>query len=138
MYEYLGKYREHFPERKYYQLIDKVYDMDNLEEAWRKVKSNKGCAGVDAQSIQDFRVQEDRNLREIQRAVKNGNYRVKPVLRKFIPKGDNKFRPLGIPTVKDRIVQQATKNVIEQIFEAKFLDCSYGFRPGRSAHQAVG
>ena len=137
MYEYLEKYREHFPERKFYQLIDKVYDMNNLKEAWKKVKSNKGCAGVDAQSIQDFQVQKDRNLREIQRAIKNGNYKVKPVLRKLIPKGDNRFRPLGIPTVKDRIVQQATKNVIEQIFEMKFLDCSYGFRPDRSTHQAV-
>jgi len=137
MFEYLRKFREHFPGRKFFQLIDKIYDMDNLKEAWKKVKSNKGCAGMDKQSINDFKKQSEQYLREIQRAVKNGTYEATPVLRKFIPKGDGKLRPLGIPTVKDRILQQAAKSVIEQIFEMKFLDCSYGYRPNKGAHQAV-
>ena len=137
MFEYLKKFREHFPGRKFFQLIDKIYDMDNLKDAWKKVKSNKGCAGIDKQSINDFKKQSEQHLREIQRAVKNGIYKATPVLRKVIPKGENQFRALGIPTVKDRILQQATKNVIELIFEMKFLECSYGYRPNKSAHQAV-
>jgi RNA-directed DNA polymerase len=137
MYEYLRKFRKHYPNRKFFQLIDKIYEVKNLDEAWRKVKSNKGCAGVDKQSISDFQKQSEMYLREIQRAVKNGIYKPMPTLRRFIPKGRNKVRPLGIPTVKDRVLQQATKNVIEQIFEMKFLDCNYGYRPGRRAQQAV-
>ena len=137
MYEYLRKFREHFPNRKFFQLIDKVYEMKNFDEAWKKVKSNKGCAGIDKQSISDFQKQSEVYLREIQRAVKNGMYMPMPTLRKFIPKSNKKLRPLGIPTVKDRVLQQATKNVIEQIFEMKFLDCSYGYRPDRNAQRAV-
>jgi len=136
-FEYLKKFREHFPERKFFQLIDKIHNMNNLKDAWESVKANKGCAGIDKQSINDFQKQSEQYLREIQRAVKNGMYKAMPVLRKFILKGDGKLRPLGIPTVKDRILQQATKNVIEPIFEMKFLDCSYGYRPNKSAHQAV-
>jgi len=137
MFEYLRKFREHFPNRKFFQVIDKIYEMRNLNDAWKKVKSNKGCAGIDKQSIADFQKQSEMHLKEIQRAVKNGMYEPMPTLRRLIPKGDNKFRPLGIPTVKDRILQQATKNVIEQIFEMKFIDCSYGYRPNKSAQQAV-
>lgn len=111
--------------------------MKNLEEAWRKVKSNKGCAGIDKQSITNFQKQSEQHLREIKRDVKNGVYKSTPVLRKFIPKRDGTLRPLGIPTLKDRVLQQATKNVIEQIFEVKFLSCSYGYRPDKSVHQAV-
>ncbi|HMA83358.1 MAG TPA: group II intron reverse transcriptase/maturase [Candidatus Thermoplasmatota archaeon] len=111
--------------------------MKNFDEAWKKVKSNKGCAGIDKQSISDFQKQSEVYLREIQRAVKNGMYMPMPTLRKFIPKSNKKLRPLGIPTVKDRVLQQATKNVIEQIFEMKFLDCSYGYRPDRNAQRAV-
>jgi len=137
MYEYLRKFREHFPERKFFQLMDKIYNMNNLKDAWDKVKSNKGCAGIDKQSINDFKKRSEQYLKGIQRAVKNGKYKAMPVLRKFIPKEDGKLRLLGIPTVKDRVLQQATKNVIEPIFEMKFLDCSYGYRPNKSAHQAV-
>jgi group II intron reverse transcriptase/maturase len=137
MFEYLKRFREHFPERKFFQLIDKIYDMGNLRDAWKQVKSNKGCAGIDKQSITDFQKQSEQHLKEIKRDVKNGVYKAAPVLRKFIPKGDGNLRPLGIPTVKDRVLQQATKNVIEQIFEMKFLSCSYGYRPDKSAHQAV-
>ena len=137
MFEYLRKFREHFPGRKFFQLIDKIYEMKNLNDAWKKVKSNKGCAGIDKQSIRDFQKQSEMHLKEIQRAVKNGMYEPMPTLRKLIPKEDNQFRALGIPSVKDRVLQQATKNVIEQIFEMKFLDCSYGYRPNKSAQQAV-
>ena len=137
MFEYLRKFREHFPGRKFFQLIDKIYEMKNLNDAWKKVKSNKGCAGIDKQSIHDFQKQSEMHLKEIQRAVKYGMYEPMPMLRKFIPKGNNQFRALGIPSVKDRVLQQATKNVIEQIFEMKFLDCSYGYRPNKSAQQAV-
>ena len=137
MFEYLRKFREHFPGRKFFQLTDKIYEIKNLNDAWKKVKSNKGCAGIDKQSISDFQKQSEMHLKEIQRVVKNGTYEPMPTLRRLIPKGDNKYRPLGIPTVKDRILQQATKNVIEEIFEMKFLDCSYGYRPNKSAHQAV-
>jgi len=137
VFEFLRKFREHFPERKFFQLVDKIYDMDNLKDAWERVKSNKGCAGIDKQSIYDFLKQSEQYLREMQRAVKNGTYKATPVLRRHIPKDDGMLRPLGIPTVKDRVLQQATKNVIETIFEMKFLSCSYGYRPGKSAHQAV-
>jgi RNA-directed DNA polymerase len=137
MFEYLREYREHFPGRKFFQLIDKIYEMKNLRNAWKKVKSNKGCAGIDKQSIHDFQKQSKIHLKEVQRVVRNGAYEPMPTLRKLIPKGDNKYRPLGIPIVKDRILQQATKNVIETIFEMKFLDHSYGYRPDRNAQQAV-
>lgn len=137
MFEYLMRYKQNFPTRKFYQLIDKVYDRGNLEEAWEKVKANKGCAGIDKQSISDFWVQKEQRFAELERQLRNGSYEPVPVLRRYIPKGNGKLRPLGIPTVKDRTVQQATKNVIEQIFEAKFIETSYGFRPNKNAHDAV-
>jgi len=137
MFEYLKRFRENFPNRKFFQLIDKIHDMDNLEDAWNKVKANKGCAGIDKQSISDFQPQRGLHFKELQRAIKRRTYRATPVLRKYIPKSDGKLRPLGIPTVKDRVLQQATKNVIEQVFEMKFMDCSYGFRPEKNAHQAI-
>src|SRR3989338_10088270 len=137
VFEYLMRYRQNFPNRKFFQILDKIYDKNNLYDAWQKVKSNKGCAGVDEQSIYDFWVQKDMRLAEIERDLRNGNYKSMPILRKYIPKDNGKYRPLGIPTIKDRIVQQATKNVLEPIFECKFKDCSYGFRPNKSAHQAI-
>ena len=84
MYEYLQRFRKHFPNRKFFQLIDKVYETKNLEESWRKVKDNKGCAGVDEQSISDFQKQSERCLREIQRALKNRTYKSMPTLRKSV------------------------------------------------------
>jgi len=137
VFEYLKKFRENFSKRKFYQLIDKVYDMDNLEEAWKKVKANKGCAGIDKQTIHEFWPYKETHFKEIQRQIKAGTYKATPVLRKYIPKSNGKYRPLGIPTVKDRVLQQATKNLVEPIFEMRFLDCSYGFRPDRNAHQAI-
>lgn len=137
MFEYLKDFKYRYPNRKLYSLIDKVYDSDNLEASWEHVKANKGCAGIDKVSICEFLKQKQLYLKELSRAVKQGRYFATPVLRKYIPKADGRMRPLGIPTVKDRVLQQAARNVIEGIFEMKFLDCSYGFRPERSAHQAI-
>jgi len=123
--------------RKYHSLYDKVYAMGNLREAWTRVKENKGAGGVDGESIQQFGKDWERNLAELQRLLKEKRYVPPPVRRHYIPKPDGRMRPLGIPTVRDRIVQQAVKNILEPIFEPQFKDCSYGFRPGRSAHQAA-
>lgn len=123
--------------RKFYSLYDKVYAPMNLADAWLKVRKNKGAGGIDRETIQQFEQNLDRNLQELCRLLKEKRYSPNSVRRVYIPKGDGKQRPLGIPTVRDRIVQQAVLNIIEPIFESKFCDCSYGFRPGRSAHQAV-
>lgn len=137
MFEYLKDFKYRYPDRKLFSLIDKVYDPDNLEASWEHVKANKGCAGIDEVSICEFLKQKELLLQELSRAVKQGKYVATPVLRKYIPKADGRMRPLGIPIVKDRILQQAARNVIEGVFEMKFLDCSYGFRPEKSAHQAI-
>jgi len=106
--------------------------------AWEEVRKNGGSAGVDGVAIADIeREGADKFLERITEDLKAGRYRPQPVLRVYIPKADGKQRPLGIPTVRDRVVQQACKIVIEPIFEANFLDDSYGFRPKRSAQQAV-
>ncbi len=115
---------------KWYSLVDKVIRPTTLEAAWHKVARNKGAAGVDGQSIERFAARADRYLRELHDSLKDGSYRPSPVKRVEIPKGDGRIRPLGIPTVKDRIVQTALKMTIEPIFEAQFRPGSYGFRPG--------
>ena len=117
---------------KWYSLMDKVVRPTTLEAAWRKVARNHGAAGVDGQSIERFTAQAERYLQELQHSLEDGSYRAHPVKRVEIPKGDGRTRPLGIPTVKDRIVQTALKMVIEPIFETQFRPGSYGFRPGRS------
>ncbi len=117
---------------KWFSLVDKVIRPTTLESAWRKVARNNGAAGVDGQSIERFAAQAERYLQELQVSLKDGSYRPAPVKRVEIPKGDGRTRPLGIPTVKDRIVQTALKLVIEPIFETQFRPGSYGFRPGRS------
>lgn len=122
---------------KWFSLIDKVTRPATLEAAWRRVARNRGAAGVDGQSIARFTHHAARYLAELEAALKDGSYRPQPVRRVEIPKGDGKTRPLGIPTVKDRVVQTALKLVVEPIFEAQFRDGSYGFRPGRGAKDAL-
>ena len=124
--------------RRFHALYDKVYRDDVLYEAWKRVKANKGSSGVDGITIEDIEAKGvDRYLTEIQVEMKSGNYQPMPVRRVMIPKPDGSQRPLGISSVKDRIVQMATKIAIEPVFEADFKDCSYGFRPKRSAKQAL-
>lgn len=127
------------PKRRFHALYDKMYRPDILAEAWRRVKRNKGSGGVDGQTIEKIVMEygESRFLNEIYLSLKQKNYHPAPVRRTHIPKGDGKTRPLGIPTIKDRVVQMATKLVIEPIFEADFTDFSFGFRPKRSAKQAL-
>ena len=124
--------------RRFHALYDKVYREDVLYEAWKRVKANKGSSGVDGISIEDIeRMEIERYLMSIKAELQDGTYRPSPVKRVMIPKPDGSERPLGIPTVKDRIVQMATKIAIEPVFEADFQSCSYGFRPKRSAKQAL-
>jgi RNA-directed DNA polymerase len=122
---------------KWFSLIDKVVRPATLDIAWQRVARNKGAAGVDGQGIERFSHQSERYLAELQASLVDGKYRPDPVKRVDIPKGDGKTRPLGIPTVKDRIVQTALKMVIEPIFEVQFLAGSYGFRPGRGCKDAL-
>jgi Retron-type reverse transcriptase len=122
---------------KWFSLIDKVYRKQTLEAAWHKVKSNAGAAGVDGQSVKKFAARAELYLEELEGALKTGEYRPEPIRRVEIPKAGGKKRPLGIPVVKDRIVQTALKLVIEPIFEREFEESSYGFRPGRSAKEAL-
>ena len=121
----------------WYSLIDKVFAPKTLLLAWRKVRDNKGAAGVDRQSIERFAAKAEPYLSELSAALKDGTYRPDAVKRVDIPKGDGKLRPLGIPTVKDRIVQQAVRLVLEPIFERDFAETSFGFRPKRSCHDAL-
>ena len=128
------------PGRRFHALYDKVYRRDVLEHAWELVRANKGAAGIDRQTIADV---EERGvaklLDELAADLKDGKWRPLAARRVFIPKpgSPTEQRPLSIPAVRDRIVQAATKTVIEPIFEADFLPCSFGFRPRRSQHDAL-
>src|ERR1041385_8117421 len=124
--------------RRFHALYDKVYRMDILARAWREVKANAGAAGVDGQTIsaiEQYGV--DQFLEELATDLKQQRYRPQPVRRVFIPKPNGRQRPLGIPGVKDRVAQAAVKIVIEPLFEGSFRPGSYGFRPKRSAKQAI-
>ena len=119
-------------------MYDRICRGDVLREAWKQVRSNRGAAGVDEETIQTIKaLGEESYLETIKGDLEAGRYRPSPVKRRYIPKADGKQRPLGIPTVRDRIVQMATKIIIEPVFEADFLPCSYGFRPKKSATDAL-
>jgi group II intron reverse transcriptase/maturase len=127
-------------DRKFGALYDKIYRKDVLLEAWRRVKANRGAPGIDRQDFEyiEDKIGLEKFLTKIHDELKDKRYRPKPVLRRWIEKpGKTEKRPLGIPIVRDRVVQMAAKLVLEPIFEANFLKCSYGFRPKRSAHDAV-
>lgn len=123
--------------KKWFSLIDKIHRRHTLRRAWLDVEANAGAAGVDGQSIQRFTRRPETYLEELSGALEAGRYRPEAVRRVEIPKGGGKTRPLGIPTVKDRIAQSAVKRVIEPIFEHAFLPMSYGFRPGRGCKDAL-
>jgi len=126
------------PGRRFHALFDRIWRGDILQRAWERVRSNDGAAGIDGVSLAMIeRRGVARFLAEVRDEIRNGRYRPQPVRRVWIPKPDGRQRPLGIPTVKDRVVQMATKLVIEPIFEAGFAECSYGFRPQRNATQAL-
>lgn len=123
--------------RKVHSLIDKVFSRKNLELAWAKVKKNQGSAGVDEITITQFEARKDHYLGLLHRQLREGTYRPQPVKRVGIEKSDGGIRNLGIPTVMDRVVQQALVQRMEPIFEPRFQECSFGYRKGRSPHDAM-
>jgi len=122
----------------WYTLWDKFTTLAALESAFAKVKANDGAAGVDHMSIKDFERDKDKHLRALCASLRDGTYRPAAIRRRYIPKaGSSELRPLGIPTVRDRVVQTALRSALEPIFEKEFSEISYGFRPGRGAHGAI-
>lgn len=128
------------PTFRFYALYDRIYRNDTLAAAWQQVRRNGGSPGIDGVTIEQIVRQEggpELFLNQLQEALRTKRYKPDPVKRTYIPKPDGRLRPLGIPTIRDRVVQMATLLILEPIFEADFHDCSFGFRPGRNAHQAL-
>ena len=125
--------------KKVHSLVDKVYKMKNLELAWEKVKQNDGAGGVDNQSMEDFAENAYAHLRKLNEELRTDTYKPRPVLQHKIPKAGQpgKFRKLGIPTIYDRVCQQALLNRLEPIFETVFDDANFGYRKGRSTKDAL-
>ena len=126
------------PNFRFYVLYDRIFRFDVLRSAWYLVLENKGGPGIDGVTIQQVLESDPfKLLEEIQEELRTKTYKPLPIKRVHIPKGNGKTRPLGIPTVKDRIVQQAVLLILQPIFEEDFLDCSHGFRTGHPAHEAL-
>jgi len=123
--------------RKWYSLYDKVYAPARLQAAWEKVQANGGAAGCDGQTVEQFGARAEDNLQGLHDQLRTKQYRPRPVKRVEIPKGGGGVRPLGIPCVRDRIVQQAVLQVLQPIFEPLFSERSHGFRPERGTHSAL-
>ena len=123
---------------KWFSLMDKVYALTNLRAAFAEVKANGGAAGVDNQTVERFEQHLEQNLEKLSQSLKDGSYRPQAIRRVWIPKpGSKEERPLGIPTVRDRVVQAALRHVLEPIFERGFAEQSYGFRPNRGCKEAL-